>query len=122
MPKVNLFSALLVVSTTLSAFSATTCSAETQQVALERAKGEQLATAVGHYSRARSLLIAAINEFDQGLKLANPDSLIDSKEFRNSLIDRSEELERVLDPQPRATKTGIKFSADSRLIGAEAKK
>ena len=88
---------------------------------LERAKGEKLATAIGHYARARSLLIAAVREFDQGLKLVDPSALLDSGVWRTTLIDRADELQRVLDPQPRATKTGIKYQADSRLLG-EAKK
>lgn len=84
---------------------------------LETAQNEDLAAAVGHYARTRSLLIAALNEFDAGMKLANPDSLLDSKRFRSGIIDRAEELERVLDPQPRATKGGVKYNADPRLLG-----
>jgi hypothetical protein len=91
--------------------------AETTAVALEQAKGERLATAVGHFARARSLLIAAINEFDKGNRIVNPSALVNTSEWRNSLIDRAEDLERVLDPQPRANQTGVSFSPDRRLIG-----
>lgn len=91
-----------------------------QAVAVERATGERLSTAVGHYSRARSLLIAALREFDQGQKLANPSALLDSAKWRGSVLNRAEELERILDPQPRASKGGVKFNADTRLLG-EAK-
>ena len=86
---------------------------------LETAQNEDMAVAVGHYARSRSLLIAALNEFDSGMKLANPDSLLDSKRFRAGIIDRAEELERILDPQPRATKGGVKYSADPRLLGSK---
>jgi hypothetical protein len=85
-------------------------------IGLERATGERLATAVGHYARSRSLLIAAINEFDKGYKVANPDAVLDSKEWRATLIDRAEELQKILDPQPRVTRGGVKFDADSRLL------
>lgn len=92
-------------------------SAQATPVALEHAKGEKLATAVGHFARARSLLIAAVNEFDKGNRMVNPSALINTSEWRNSLIDRAEDLERVLDPQPRANRTGVSFSPDPRLIG-----
>lgn len=92
-------------------------SAQTTPVNLERAKGEKLATAIGHYARARSLLLAAVREFDAGLKHANPQVLVDVKEFRNTLLDRAEDLEKILAPQPRATKRGVQFAPDSRLLG-----
>ena len=87
---------------------------------LSRASNENLASAVGHYARARSLLIEAIREFDRGHRIAEPDALLDSKRWRTSLLDRAQELERVLDPQPRVTRGGVKFQADKRLLN-EAK-
>ena len=93
-----------------------TDSASGSSIGIERASGEKLATAIGHYARARSLLIAAVGEFDKGLKLANPDAVLDSKEWRITLVNRAEELEKVIDPQPRVSKGGVKFSADSRLL------
>jgi hypothetical protein len=92
-----------------------------QQINLEQAKGEDLATAIGHYARARSMLLAAIREFDKGLKLANPQILLDVKEFRNTLIDRAEDLERVIAPQPKATRKGVQFAPDSRLLSEDYK-
>ncbi len=86
-------------------------------IPLERAKGEELATAVGHYARSRSLLAAAIREFDQGYRIANPEALLDVSQWRTSLLERASELDRILDPQPRATKGGVKFEADNRLLG-----
>jgi hypothetical protein len=83
---------------------------------LEGASGEKLAKATAHYARARSLLIAAVNEFDKGYKIATPDALLDSREWRTTLIDRAEELQKVLDPQPRASREGLRFDADTRLL------
>jgi hypothetical protein len=82
---------------------------------------EATAEAVAHYARARALLVSALHEFDQGRKIARPDELLDPTKWRNTLIDRAQDLERILDPQPKATKGGIKFSADPRLL-PEAKK
>ena len=83
---------------------------------LERATGSKLSKAMGHYARARSLLIAAIQEFDKGYAIATPDAILDSKSWRGSVIDRTRELERVLDPQPRMSESGSRYDADSRLL------
>lgn len=88
---------------------------------IEAVEGERLAEAVGHYARARSLLLAAIREFDTGKKIATPDAILDSAEWRSSLIDRATELERILDPQPKITRGGVRFNPDPRLLG-EAKR
>ena len=95
--------------------------AEVRSVELGRADQEQAAEAVAHYARSRALLVSAIKEFDEARRIARPDDLIDPVRWRNTLIDRAEDLERVLDPQPKATKGGIRFSADPRLL-PEAKK
>ena len=73
---------------------------------LERSKA-----AVGHYARARAMLVRALQEFEEGRKLARPDLLLDSEEWRLSVISRAEELNRVLDPKPRVVKGGVRFSA-----------
>ena len=83
---------------------------------LERAKGEQLSRAVGHYARARSLLIAAIREFDKGYKVANPEAILDATTWREEVVSRAADLERVLDPQPRASNVGAKYEEDTRLL------
>ena len=92
-----------------------------ESVNLGQASQEEANEAVAHYARSRALLVAAVYEFDKARMIAKPDELLDSTKWRNTLIDRAEDLERVLDPQPRATKGGIKFSADPRLL-PEAKK
>jgi hypothetical protein len=85
-------------------------------VSLGQASQEEAIEATAHYARARNLLITALNEFDKGRKIASPNELLDPVRWRNTLIDRAEDLDRVLDPQPRATKGGIKFEADPRLL------
>lgn len=92
-----------------------------RQMTLGRAGLDETTEAVAHFARARSLIIAALNEFDKGRKIASPSELLDPTQWRNTLIDRAEDLDRVLDPQPRATKGGIKFEADPRLL-PEARK
>ena len=89
--------------------------------AIQQVEPEILSAAIGHFARARSLLIAALREFDQGYKLAKPDSILDSKEWRSDLISRAEDLERVLSPQARASRFSVRYDADPRLLGAEAK-
>lgn len=83
---------------------------------LGQADNQNTTEAVAHFARSRSLIIAALHEFDKGRKLASPNQLLDPVQWRNTLIDRAEDLDRVLDPQPRATKGGIKFEADPRLL------
>lgn len=102
----------------LALFSISAAPARAEQVVtIERASGERLSGAVAHYSRARMYLLAAIREFDQGMKAANANTLLDTNKFRGTLVNRANELERVLDPQPRASNSGVTFSADPRLIG-----
>ena len=88
-----------------------------EALSIERASGGRLSTAVAHYGRARMYLLAAIREFDQGMKSANANTLLDTGKFRTTLVNRAKELEHVLDPQPRASNSGVTFSPDPRLIG-----
>ena len=87
-----------------------------KRIKLGQAGQEDTTEAIARYARARSLIIAALHEFDKARKIASPSELLDPVEWRNTLIDRAEDLDRVLDPQPRATKGGIKFEADPRLL------
>lgn len=86
-----------------------------------QASEQQSARAIGHYARARSLLIAALREFDIGMKVAEPSTLFDPSGWRESIAKRATELERVLDPQPRSTSNGVKFSPDRRLLAEETR-
>lgn len=97
-------------------FVGVNANAESSSTPIERLEGVKLSEATGYYGRSRALLISAIREFDKALKLSKPDALFDSAEWRQSILDRVEELERVLDPQPRVTKDGVRFDPDSRLL------
>jgi len=85
-------------------------------VPIEEAKGEPLMIAINHYVQARDLLLTAIREFDAALKLANPQVLLDVHEWRNSVLDRAEDLDRVVAPKPRESEKGVAYPADGRLI------
>lgn len=116
-----MFKNVLKLAFILSLVLSANAQAERRSVSLGRADQESTAEAVAHYARSRALLIASLREFDAARKIAQPDDLLDPIKWRNTLIDRAEDLERVLDPQPKATRGGIRFSADPRLL-PEAKK
>ncbi|MCB0344399.1 MAG: hypothetical protein KDD66_04755 [Bdellovibrionales bacterium] len=80
------------------------------------ASAERVSAARGHYARARTLLVEALAEFERGRRIARPDILLDPEEWRLSVVSRTEELNRVLDPQPRVTRSGTRFKANSLLI------
>ncbi len=80
------------------------------------ASKERSNVAVGHYARARTMMVEALKEFEQGRRLARPDLLVDSEDFRLRLISLTEQLNRVVDPQPRVTRQGAIFRASPRLI------
>ena len=75
--------------------------------------------AEGHYARARAMLVEALAEFEQGRKYARPDMLLDPEEWRLSVVSRTEELNRILDPKPRVTRDGVRFQADKLMIRRE---
>ena len=83
---------------------------------IETASGETLGRAVAHYHRSRSLLLAAIREFDKATMVADPSALLDSNEWRETLVARASELERVVAPQPAVSKSGIRFDANPALL------
>ena len=92
-------------------------SAEVTTTKIESATRPTLAKATGHYSRTRSLLIAAVREFDKANKLVDPGALIKTNEFRNILLDRVEDLDKILAPQPRVSEAGVRYESDGRLLG-----
>ncbi len=87
-----------------------------RRVGIENAKGERLASAKGHYLRSRAHLVEALREFDRARELADPDAMLDAGIWRNTVLSRVDELERLLDPQPRLSESGVRFQADSRLL------
>jgi hypothetical protein len=122
MNKLGILSGLLLIVTNQAFADAPDASGGPLAAAnLEAAQGETLSKAVGHYARARSLLIEAVREFDRGARTARPDAIIDADEWRSSLVSRAEDLERILAPQPRVTKGGVKFEANTSLLNVTNK-
>lgn len=91
------------------------------ELVFERADAETQAAAVAHFARSRALLVSALEEFDRACKIAKPDSILNSREWRTDLIDRAKDLEVILAPQPRITHRGVKLEGDNRLLKTEAK-
>jgi len=85
-------------------------------ISIDEAQSSRLSAAIGHFSRARHLLISAVHEFDAGTKIANPDLLLDSNTWRKEVLRQASELEVVLAPQAAQAKGGIKYQGDSRLL------
>lgn len=80
------------------------------------ASEERRAAAVGHYARARSLLLEALAEFERGRRIARPDSLVKADIWRSAIEQRAEELDRLLDPQPRTVRSGARFTESRALL------
>ncbi len=87
-----------------------------EYVLAERAAGETLAAATGHYARSRSMVLKALQEFDIALKYVDPAVILNIDAWRSTLLDRVEELDRILDIQPKATREGVSFSSTDRPI------
>ena len=85
-------------------------------VGIERANGERLSAAMGHFARSHALLIQAIREFDRGRQIAKPDAVLDSQRWRSGLVQRTKDIQRVLAPQPRVSNAGVRYEPDSRLL------
>jgi len=68
------------------------------------------------------MLVEALQEFEQGRKLARPDMLLDTEEWRISIISRTEELNRLIDPKPRVTRSGVRFRANARMVRRESQR
>ena len=58
-------------------------------------------SSTAHYMKARAYLIEAVREFDKGVEIENPSDRLNIKNFRNSLLDQAEALEKYLAPQAR---------------------
>lgn len=83
------------------------------------ASTERSSAAVSHYARARSLMVEAVREFEEARTLARPDMFFNGDEWRTSVVSRAEDLNRVLDPKPRVTRSGVTFRANPALIRRE---
>jgi hypothetical protein len=80
---------------------------------------ERATVAKAHMSRARTLLVEALEEFEEARKYARPDLLLDSEDWRLRVISLTEQLNRVIDPRPRVTREGAVFRVPPRLIKRE---
>ncbi len=83
------------------------------------ASKERSTIARAHMSRARTLLVEALAEFEEGRKYARPDLLLDSEDWRLRVVSLTEQLNRVIDPKPRVTREGAVFRAPPRLVKRE---
>ncbi|MCC6934033.1 MAG: hypothetical protein IT292_12415 [Deltaproteobacteria bacterium] len=101
--------ALLIINLTIAEISISQQSTITGE-------SERGSAAIGHYARSRSLLVEALAEFELGRRLADPGLIIDTEQWRMTLVSRTEELNRILDPKPRVTRSGVRFKANSKLI------
>ena len=86
------------------------------------ASAERSSAAIGHYARARTMLVEALSEFEEARRLARPDMLIDVEQWRSTIVSRTEDLNRVLDPKPRVTRDGARFKANPSLIRRESER
>lgn len=77
----------------------------------------RLARGIGHFERSRSLLLAAIREFDSGYKYAKTDQLLDADLWRQNILSRAKELEVILSPKAREIKAGSSYEPNPALIG-----
>lgn len=93
--------------------------ADDVEISNKRADGESFAIAQGHYARARHMLARAVQEYDKGVGSVNPDVLLDIHAWRNTVLDRMEDLERILTLQPTANEQGVEFTPESRFINDE---
>ncbi len=115
----SLVACATILSIPLSALSAENAADSSDTMTIERASGERLAEATGHYARSRALLLQSLREFDRARVIARPDSLINSEEWRNTLLGRAEDLEKILSPQPRASAGGVRFDSAQQLLNAD---
>ena len=91
---VNSLTVVCLSTVLLVAATAFNAHADARTAPLGQANREATAEAIAHFARARALLVTALNEFDRGRKIARPDDLLDPVKWRNTLIDRAEDLER----------------------------
>jgi len=68
-----------------------------------------------HFMRAKSLLLAALREFDEGAN-ASPEISINSSSWKSEVRDKANELERIISPRARMSTSGAKFDAYPQLL------
>lgn len=85
-------------------------------------ENKKAATAADHYLNARILLLRALEEFEDGRKLASPEMFVDSEEWRSAIVARASDLNRVVDPKPRLTRSGVRYKENPALIKRKAER
>ena len=128
-PTAKTSSHILVVWTCLVVTISLPCYAEPPGGLLERDRetySEQrektrINRATAHYARSRSLILAAIDEFDKARQLADPSLLLNGDEWRAGLVDKARQMERVIAPKAREADAGVALPGDSRLLGSDNK-
>lgn len=83
------------------------------------ASPEETAAAIGHYARARTMLMEALKEFERARELAKPDQIVNGDEWRNTLVSRATDLDRLISPEPRISRTGVRFEPSHALLQEE---
>lgn len=97
------------------------CLAEDTAESLLTNDPQKLSRGIGHFEKSRSLLLAAIREFDNGYNYVKTDQVLDATAWRKTLLARAEELETILSPKPREIKAGSRYEPDSRILGPRTK-
>jgi len=82
----------------------------------EYAGAERTQAAVGHYARARALLVEAMREFDAGKDIARPDLILNSETWKAGVSARADELAHVISPEGRETAGGTRFKENKSLL------
>lgn len=82
----------------------------------EYAGPERTQAAIGHYARARTLLVEAMREFDAGKEIARPDLILNSETWKAGVSARADELGHVIAPEARETTGGTRFKESHALL------
>lgn len=69
-----------------------------------------------HFTRAKMLMLQALREFDAGVK-ANPQAgSINSDTWRRTVVNSAQELDRLISPKARESRSGARFEAMPQLL------
>ncbi len=110
---------LFTVVPSFFSISSITVKAEESMAGQQYASKQRATVAKAHMSRARALLVEALEEFEESKKYARPDLLIDSEDWRLRVVSLTEQLNRVIDPKPRVTREGAVFRVPPRFMRRE---
>lgn len=91
-------------------------SSEVKDIGIIVAEPETVSKANSHYKRARALLLTALREFDKGAAVASPEVLLDVESWRKKLIDNANDLNIIIDPQPRVSTEGVTHDPSIKIF------